>query len=785
MIVCPKNRLLHLVILVGLALVGVSLAAQAAEERADVRLVIDVSGSMKRNDPQNLRQPAVDLLVRLMPEGSRAGVWTFGKYTNMLIPHQNVDDAWRDGARNSAGQINSVGLFTNIGEALEKASMGIGGNSEGYNKTIILLTDGMVDISKNPAENQAEWRRIVDKIIPKLQAAGITVHTVALSDNADGNLLEKLALATDGTAAVAKSADDLMQIFLKAFDLAAPAQQVPLTDNSFAVDSSVEEFTALIFRQQADENTQLIGPDEAVFDSVSNDPDVSWFRGGDYDLISVRKPLEGEWKVRANIAPESRITVVSDLQLRVKNLPNNVFSGAQESLTFALQEAGKAMDDKTFLSLLVNTVKLGFGPQDSVVKQVWSHDFSQFSPPADGIYRVTLPQFRDMGVYELAVLVDGKTFQRRFQHRIVVREPFTAELKESVDENSVIRQVLTVLSHSDSINPKKTQIAATVISPGRRKTVKPLGLTEFDVWQTVIYTEQPGKYTIHIQINGEDLQQKPFEYTLPALEILFNPDSGFNLQTDPVPPPPPEVQAPVTTSSEQSSPASSAAVSSAAVQTSSEPQHDQVEPPPAALPVWLLYVALGAGNVLILGGGYLLFRKLMADGGEDEPEQFASQPEPEPAKFSEPLRAEEIAEEILAMDPGDDDEEEPPMEDLEPSALDDPNPRAMANAPVGDDIDDGLVTEDDFGVDDLEDDTAQQSEQDREEALADTEAADLAAEMLKAQGLDLAEDDLDDAISNLIDELDGEPSEKQGATDAGDLDDFDFGDDDDDDDDEK
>ena len=47
---------------------------QEEERLADVRLLIDVSGSMKLNDPANLRQPAIDLLVKLLPEGSKAGV---------------------------------------------------------------------------------------------------------------------------------------------------------------------------------------------------------------------------------------------------------------------------------------------------------------------------------------------------------------------------------------------------------------------------------------------------------------------------------------------------------------------------------------------------------------------------------------------------------------------------------------------------------------------------------------------------------------------------------------
>ena len=59
-------------------------AAHAAEPLAssvqgDVRVLIDISGSMKKNDPNNLRIPAVNLLTEIIPDGARAGVWTFGQ----------------------------------------------------------------------------------------------------------------------------------------------------------------------------------------------------------------------------------------------------------------------------------------------------------------------------------------------------------------------------------------------------------------------------------------------------------------------------------------------------------------------------------------------------------------------------------------------------------------------------------------------------------------------------------------------------------------------------------
>jgi len=91
---------------VGLLLIGNSSFAQ--DEQVDVRLVMDVSGSMKQNDPNNLRQPAVGLLLELLPEDSTAGVWTFGKWVNMLIPHKTVDENWRQSAAAEAQSLIQI-----------------------------------------------------------------------------------------------------------------------------------------------------------------------------------------------------------------------------------------------------------------------------------------------------------------------------------------------------------------------------------------------------------------------------------------------------------------------------------------------------------------------------------------------------------------------------------------------------------------------------------------------------------------------------------------------------
>ena len=85
-----KPRLLNLFALVLAFSLPLPATAQEADDvqlpgQSDVRIVVDISGSMKDTDPTNLRQPAVRLLARLLPEGATAGVWTFGQYGHRAL----------------------------------------------------------------------------------------------------------------------------------------------------------------------------------------------------------------------------------------------------------------------------------------------------------------------------------------------------------------------------------------------------------------------------------------------------------------------------------------------------------------------------------------------------------------------------------------------------------------------------------------------------------------------------------------------------------------------------
>ncbi len=743
---------------------GLATGQAAGPLPPDIRLLIDVSGSMKQNDPNNLRQPAVDLLVQLLPDNGKAGVWTFGRWVNMLVKHQAVDAAWREEARAKAAEINSVGLFTNIGEALEKAAYDLSPARRDFRSSIILLTDGMVDIDKDPAANKREWRRIVDEVLPRLQAAGVSVHTIALSDKADSDLLNKLSLGTDGIAAVAKNADALMKIFLQAFEVAAPMEQVPLSDDGFVIDSSVEEFTALIFRQQHDQDTQLVGPDREALTARSRSNYVNWHRADTYDLITVKQPLEGQWRVIAAMAPDSRITVVSNLNLRVRPLPNNVLKGQQESLSLLLQEDGKTVVRPEFLSLMEIDAGLQAGGDEFDLREIWRAEIATAAPPSDGVFATPLPAFAKEGIYQLSVVLDGKSFVREFNHQFTVRQPFGADIKP-VFVDGATEYLLTARAYDKSVVESETQVVATIIYPDRRKKIRPLSPTDLDTWQTSVRPEVEGAYLATIKMRGVTEDGGSFDIALEPLQFNYSIDAGF------VAKPKPFFDAPQATPTPQVTPEPEPETNKPETKPTPPPelQADAAETgeQAPAIPPWMLYVILGVGNLLLLGLGFFAFKKIIGGGNKEEEilQQFS---DAEIARESQDATAQEAS----VSEDEEEIEEEPPMEDIDPAEdassesegmpmdtsmmAPDPDPEPEPDpAPESEpELQPEPEPEPMDALDDLE-----QMAVEAEAAVDDEEEdGDMVAAMLKAQGLDLAEDELDDAISSLIDELENDDS---------------------------
>ncbi|MFT6906976.1 MAG: hypothetical protein ACJAS1_003649 [Oleiphilaceae bacterium] len=632
------------------------------QQQADIRLLIDISGSMKKNDPANLRIPSVALLTELIPDGDKAGVWTFGQWVNNLVKRKVVDDAWRLDAKEQAKKINSVALYTNIGAVLEKASDDFSKPGTDFSNThFILLTDGMLDIDRDSTKNDTERERVLTKVLDTFRERGAKIHAISLSKNADQSLMDKLAIQTGGQSAIAESSEDLTKIFVQVLNQAVPSEEVPIEGNEFAIDSSIEEFTALIFRGKDGLPTEIISPDKSVYQYGQTNADVKWFQDEGYDLITITRPLEGTWRIKSDIQPESRVTVVSNLQLDVSKLPANFFAGEQLQVDVSFIEEGKRVVNLDFLSLLEVELQLKTEDGKSASKSMSDPKNS----PSDGVFSESITKLSKVGRYEVTVLVDGKTFKRSKRQVINLRAPFDFEFSVKSDV-PVPYYELVVTPLNDSISIDETNIFVKTKFPDSTTLISALEMEEGkNRWVLQIQPNKgEGIYEISVKVksqtvSGQDFQfkPKPFEAEFPipvgsSNKIVSVNEEDEELQDEPVVEPEP-VQEEVKEEVKQ--------VESV---VESEPALDVPEEEPVDEEFdsfWLMVGSAIAGGLLLLSGLIFFILKkrkskegkdpgeILSDADIDELDEELPQeviPVVQEAAFEEPEVEEDISEDL-------------------------------------------------------------------------------------------------------------------------------------------
>lgn len=612
----------------------------------DIRILIDVSGSMKQNDPANLRKPALRLLTGLLPSGTQAGVWTFARYVNMMVRYGEVDTAWREQAMGSADQIGSAGLFTDMESALDKASWNWTTAAPGIRRSIILLTDGLVDVADAPEADRLSRGRITDEILPRLQTAGVEVYTIALSDGADEHLLRQLSASTGGWFERADDADQLERIFLRMFEKAANPDTLPLIDNQVLVDDSVEELTLLVFRAENAPATTLTAPDGASFSATRLPPSARWHSDARYDLVTLEKPATGTWHVNAETDPDNRVMVVSNLRVVATQLPNQILSGDTQDLLIRFTEQNQPITRKEFLHLITVEVQETYGDDVASEQLLLDNGRDGDIMAGDGIFSAQLSGTDEPGTHSIVVDVDGTTFKRQHRQDIeIVESPVIADIR--TDENGI---ALFMIPRAGIIDPETLRATATITGEDEQAEVHQILRTSPGEWRLGLEAYSPERrYQLVLDIEAERPNGKPIHYQGRPLY--------FGHAVSP---------------SEESSDTDAAEISDEEAFGEEDAVEDDAETDDGPAPVnWILVITLVILlNALVGGALFLIYRKLFgtrtesaaAEEGE-APETPASQDNnpagtvaaadtaPTPFDDSKPSIVTQIAEAATAAEP--------------------------------------------------------------------------------------------------------------------------------------
>lgn len=201
------------------------LFAEVSPAQTDVVIAIDLSKSMRTNDPGGNRFTGADQFLTMFSlyGNNRGGVVAFGNDASDII---KIEYLSFDQAGKYKPILDRLGAedWTELGKGLDRSKSMLG--SSGRKRSIILISDGIVEgnphargVSAEQARDQAE-RELWGTIIPSLKSTRISVYTIGLftQTNRGEATLQKIAHETGGFYTHVENPQEFPQIYKRMLD---------------------------------------------------------------------------------------------------------------------------------------------------------------------------------------------------------------------------------------------------------------------------------------------------------------------------------------------------------------------------------------------------------------------------------------------------------------------------------------------------------------------------------------------------------------------------------------
>lgn len=232
---------------------------------------------------------------------------------------------------------------------------------------------------------------------------------------------------------------------------------IPLLDNRFRIDFEIKEITLVFFRKRGTPSIVLVRPDGSkIYSRNAKEQKVIWHDDKTYDLIKITNPVPGPWQAIGEVLPESRIMVLTDIDLEVDALPTDLMVGETLKVTARLTNGGKPINARDFRDilqldvLLISTQKPEYDNHSQTVIEFTSFrdDGKNFDErPRDAIFTGEFKLDFPAGEWIPKYIVKTPLYTRELiQDPIVVhRSPLTTEVVTAVsdDDKHLVNYTIT------------------------------------------------------------------------------------------------------------------------------------------------------------------------------------------------------------------------------------------------------------------------------------------------------------------------------------------------------
>lgn len=301
------------------------------------------------------------------------------------------------------------------------------------------------------------------------------------------------------------------------FASAANESTMSLLDNRFRVDSSIEQITFLVYREQSSQPVVLVRPDGKKYYAWGSYDNVRWYQEPSLDIVSVDKPMAGPWQAVGKVTPKNNIRLISHLKLSTDVFPNQLYNGEALKFTARLTSDDKPLVLRDFLdrvNLRVTFTKF-IENEDELIKEArpvplvvgeFLDDGRDLDEQAgDGVFTVQLPIEVEPGKYRARISSGNGVFLRAQEQVILVYpNPISRTFIQSRNVNQAHQLVVT--GEQGMIAPGSLAVSVEQNAPDGFKSHSQGQVSKDGLKTTLSLNNSPelGKYSWHGNIFATD-----------------------------------------------------------------------------------------------------------------------------------------------------------------------------------------------------------------------------------------------------------------------------------------
>ena len=388
---------------------------------ADVVLIIDSSGSMFDNDPDNLRRDAAKFFIGLAEPNIRIAVVDFNGNARTFAPLTFADFTGKNWLRRVIDQVDSDGE-TDLSLALLQGFNELSdSNYPDVKKAAVMLTDGQNnDFAGDPL-----------RIVSSYVVQDWSIYTIGLGNDVDVRLLQNIAGSTVEGEYFPVTLDNMQTVYNRII--------ANITDDSIVrkyegyintgqeitkyapIDSSIQRAKfAANYGIGSRVDMLLMDPTgiEITPQSVALTRNITYESSDTFAIYTVDKPKPGKYEMKVIGADtpvqggKYEVTVTATSDFVTNFLAFNPSYSIGDPLRVGIRAREKIGSATNAVSGAIATAE--------VVRPDGHIDMLDLAYEGNGIYANTYRDMSQRGIYLLRVSIDGGGFSREVEEQVVV-----------------------------------------------------------------------------------------------------------------------------------------------------------------------------------------------------------------------------------------------------------------------------------------------------------------------------------------------------------------------------